>query len=261
MDQLWVGTTVRNEGPYLAEWIEFHRLQGVDHFVLFNDNSTDETVTVLEKYIRTGLVEYRPGIYQNSAQNAILEMARGRTEWLALIDADEFLFATEGERLPEVLPTYAAWPAVAVCWLLFGTSHHLCSPGLTTEHYVWRAFDTFNEHRQAKLIVQPTRCARMIDSHQVEVGSQTSWVIDEAFRRVRGAYAPRATHEVFRINHYFSRSLHECLQKWQRGYNRRGIGVDSQGKRRWWQVMHLVRNDVRDVTIQRHLPALRAALK
>lgn len=32
---------VRNEIPYLFEWIEFHRLQGVDHFILYDDESTD----------------------------------------------------------------------------------------------------------------------------------------------------------------------------------------------------------------------------
>ncbi len=31
----------RDEAPYLKEWIEFHRLIGVDQFHLVNNNSTD----------------------------------------------------------------------------------------------------------------------------------------------------------------------------------------------------------------------------
>ena len=33
----------RNEAPYLREWIEFHRLVGVERFFLYNNRSTDTT--------------------------------------------------------------------------------------------------------------------------------------------------------------------------------------------------------------------------
>ena len=31
----------QNEAPYLKEWIEYHRLIGVEHFYLYNNGSTD----------------------------------------------------------------------------------------------------------------------------------------------------------------------------------------------------------------------------
>jgi Glycosyl transferase family 2 len=36
-------TIVRNELPYLIEWIEFHRLVGFHRLVVYDDNSTDGT--------------------------------------------------------------------------------------------------------------------------------------------------------------------------------------------------------------------------
>ena len=36
-----VCSMVHNEVPFLAEWIEHHRLQGVNHFVLYDYRSTD----------------------------------------------------------------------------------------------------------------------------------------------------------------------------------------------------------------------------
>ena len=47
----------RNEAPYLREWIEFHRIVGVEKFFLFNNRSEDDYKSVLTPYIESGLVE------------------------------------------------------------------------------------------------------------------------------------------------------------------------------------------------------------
>ncbi len=40
---------IRDEAKYLAEWIEYSRMIGVDHFFLYDHNSTDDTVKVRKK--------------------------------------------------------------------------------------------------------------------------------------------------------------------------------------------------------------------
>src|SRR5271165_4385432 len=47
----------QNEAPYLKEWIEFHKLVGVQHFYLYNNLSTDDYITVLAPYIDTKEVD------------------------------------------------------------------------------------------------------------------------------------------------------------------------------------------------------------
>ena len=37
----------KNEAPYMKEWIEYHLLVGVDHFYLYNNNSTDKLIKTL----------------------------------------------------------------------------------------------------------------------------------------------------------------------------------------------------------------------
>ena len=37
----------RNEAPYLAEWIEFHRLVGAERFFLYDNGSTASGSSVL----------------------------------------------------------------------------------------------------------------------------------------------------------------------------------------------------------------------
>src|SRR5579883_479648 len=46
----------RNEKPYLREWIEYHRLVGVDHFYLYNNKSSDGSLEVLSPFIARGIV-------------------------------------------------------------------------------------------------------------------------------------------------------------------------------------------------------------
>jgi hypothetical protein len=43
-------TCVRNDVPYLTEWIEFHRLQGFSNFFIFNDGSSDSVELVQRLY-------------------------------------------------------------------------------------------------------------------------------------------------------------------------------------------------------------------
>ena len=40
----------KNEGKYLREWIEFHRIIGIEHFYLYNNNSDDNYETVATVY-------------------------------------------------------------------------------------------------------------------------------------------------------------------------------------------------------------------
>ena len=49
-------TIYRDDAAYLAEWIEFHRLVGVERFFLYDNGSTDHHREVLAGYVAEGLV-------------------------------------------------------------------------------------------------------------------------------------------------------------------------------------------------------------
>ena len=53
---LAVVAIMKNEGPYLKEWIEFHKLVGVQKFYLYDNESNDDSRKILEPYIKEGLV-------------------------------------------------------------------------------------------------------------------------------------------------------------------------------------------------------------
>lgn len=123
----------QNEAPYLREWIEYHRLIGVDHFWLYNDNSKDDWNSVLQPYIDEGVVEFCDWSFgrkegkswfhiQTSAYKDGLKKALGKTRWVALIDADEFILPMQNRSLKECLEKhYKAASAIHITWRQFGT--------------------------------------------------------------------------------------------------------------------------------------------
>src|SRR4051812_48015764 len=115
----------RDEARYLAEWVTFHRLQGVERFYLYDNLSTDDWRSELGPEIAAGIVEVRhwpdvPG--QASAYEDCLRRHRTDTRWIAFIDADEFLFSPTGKPLPELLRAFDTHPGVVVNWRVYGTN-------------------------------------------------------------------------------------------------------------------------------------------
>lgn len=129
--ELVVATMFRDEAPYLKEWIEYHRMVGVDHFWLYNDKSTDNWEEVLAPYIKEGLVEvfdwFTPNPshyigYQCKAFKDAVERGIGKTPWLAFIDMDEFLLPMRGSTVTKCLARYFAnAQAVYANWRCFGS--------------------------------------------------------------------------------------------------------------------------------------------
>ncbi|ELV04510.1 glycosyltransferase family 92 protein [Brachyspira hampsonii] len=57
-DYISILATVKNEAPYIKEWIEYHRIIGAERFYIYDNESTDNLKEVLEPYIKEGIVIY-----------------------------------------------------------------------------------------------------------------------------------------------------------------------------------------------------------
>jgi len=50
-------TTCCGETQYLKEWVDYHYSLGVDHFIIYDKNTTNEYPSVeLQQYIKDGIV-------------------------------------------------------------------------------------------------------------------------------------------------------------------------------------------------------------
>jgi hypothetical protein len=203
----------RDEARYLAEWVSFHRVQGVERFYLYDNRSSDDWRSELEPEIDAGIVEaqrwpFVPG--QARAYADCLWRHRRDARWIAFIDVDELLFSPTGKSLPEILRRFDTHPGVAVNRRTYGTSGWEHPPeGLVTENYLWRDADEYIGNRWVKSIVHPGSAVSPGSPHHFRLRGNA---VGEDRRPVRSVLR-EPTVKLLRINHYYTRSVEEFGRK------------------------------------------------
>ncbi len=119
MDKIGVCAIFKDEAPYLLEWIAFHKMVGVDLFVLYDNGSTDGGPELIRRssFARNvRLIEWsdRPG--QVSAYRHFHANYAREFTWVAFIDLDEFIMPVAGSSIRDILirkayEPYARYPA------------------------------------------------------------------------------------------------------------------------------------------------------
>jgi hypothetical protein len=264
---------VKDEGSYLAEWLEFHRMVGVDHVYIYDNGSTDDTAQVLQPYLQSGFVTRIPwatydrlGRVQYQAFAHALANFGPLWRWLAFIDADEFLFPMRGDSLKSVLDAYEDLPGVAVQWHMFGTSGHKRRPrGLVIESYLERApipFPTREGNRLSKwkCIVDPTQVKAIGSPHLFVLIDGREGSYDEDRQWIAKDDLPTAASKILRLNHYCTKSEEELATKVAKGSAAKAArdGQPKIGAMRRAEV--LATRTVKDDAILRFVPKLRERL-
>src|ERR1043165_6040485 len=99
---------VRDSEALLRENLEFHLQQGVDHFIITDNRSTDGTSRIIEEYAAAGLSERIWEPEDTFSQGRwVTRMPRraamAGADWIINSDDDEFWAAKAG-TIREVLP-------------------------------------------------------------------------------------------------------------------------------------------------------------
>lgn len=280
--RLMACTIYRDDAEYLAEWVEFHRLVGIEHFVLYDNGSTDDHREVLAPYVQEGVATLhdwpQPFLGHQGRPRAMLTAfehcvgAHGDARWIAFLDVDEFLFAPDGTPLPEVLRGYEGHPGVTVSRAEFGPSGHVTRPdGLVIESYLQRRPVRPDDEAPYKSIVDPRRVARCLTAHSFVY--RDGMAVDENGREIdirRRTTRKPVSWERLRVHHYWSRSEEERIRKAQRwreaGSTRRVPSAPVAGPRAGHPRL-LARSQatdrahpVTDESLLRYVPAVRQAV-
>lgn len=242
----------RDEARYLAEWVAFHRIQGVERFYLYDNLSEDDWRAELAPEIDAGIVEvthWPPEPGQMPAYEDCLERHRDEARWIAMIDIDEFLFSPTGRPLPVVLRGFDTHPAIAVNRRFFGTNgHRRPADGLVTENYPMRARDDDWTNLLIKSIVYPRMT---VGSHSAHTFRLRGVSVGEDGLPVPKATREPATAELLRINHYYAKSEEE--------FERKSVTPRADSGTVTYR-MGIPADEVRDESIQQFGERLRAAL-
>lgn len=249
--EIAIAMMFQNEGEYLKEWIEYHRMLGVSHFYLFNNCSTDDFHKVLRPYIKRGIVELdtlssqstneqEQAATQRQAYTQALASAKGQVKWLALMDADEFFVPLEKESLRDVLKQYEEYGGVHAKWLLFGTAgiEKLPKNQLLIEAFTMTAGET---HILGKSIVRPERVQSYLDAHEV------------SYKHPYKLISPSD----LRINHYYTRDLDHLINI---KYPRRLKWIPGLQLDEYIQLTDATLNIQEDLVIQKYVSKLKKKL-
>lgn len=210
----------RDEAPYLKEWIEFHRLVGVEHFYLFNHKSEDNFKKILSPYIRKGIVSlYGTHPYSSDSEKmedfnhvqcqVYTDMAQAlanKVKWVIFLDIDEFLFPVNQLSLREVLKEYDDCAGVSVNWQMFGSSFVKTMPKnqLLIETFTRCAPQDYPVNKHVKTIVQPQYVAEFKNPHAPEYIAGYTQVNSDKIP-FSGPFSPYINVDKLRINHYWTR--------------------------------------------------------
>jgi hypothetical protein len=139
--KLSVCALFKNEAPYLKEWLEYHRMVGVDHFYLYDNGSKDRPFDVLAPYIKEGIVTLtrwsdragnRDGdnverwVFSTQLPaygHAVKCFGIKESEWLAFLDVDEFMVPVAADSVKEILECYHEYPGVELASDFFDASN------------------------------------------------------------------------------------------------------------------------------------------
>lgn len=247
---------IKNEGKYVREWIEYHRHIGVDHFVIFDNGSTDGLEAIVSPYVSIGLVTYmgwdniisatasdrkQRWIEQDTAYAGAVRLLNGRSRWVGFIDIDEFVVLDGTTSLPSYLDGLNT-PSVNLYWRMFGTSGIAdYVDDLVTSRFLYRASDPAS--RLGKIFARPEQVHLIRNAHKFYVGVDRTIAIHNDGTRIYDPASIAPSYDGAVIHHYHTRSAREYQEKVQRGWP----DNDAAKNEKWQEHLRLFdRNEVED---------------
>ncbi|MCT4608500.1 MAG: glycosyltransferase family 2 protein [Pelagimonas sp.] len=274
-------TSVKNEAPYLLEWIAHHQALGVSDFLVYSNDCHDGTHEMLQALHDHGVLchvsqEVAPGI---SPQWQALKAAwkhplRKACDWALVIDCDEFVALKQASTLPDMIGRLPGdLDALAMPWRFFGASGAIwAQDGPTLQRFTRSAsehclypiaatffktlfrlqgpFQQFGVHRPRQKSADKARLPVWYDG--------AGRALPDSFAGAQNRLSllgQRIGRDLIELNHYSLRSVQEFTVKRGRGLpNRTEKALDLS----YWAERNF--NTVENTAILRHWPATAAAL-
>ena len=268
--QVTVVTTMKNEGPFIIDWIAHHRAIGIEKFLVYTNDCTDGTDRLLDLLADAGVTRrdnpFRKtgGVPQHAAFRAAdTDPVVKHADWLLTLDVDEYLNIRAGQgRLSDLFEAVPDAGAISMPWRVFGNSNvhryedrpvtqqfHLCAPEYAPRPIQAWAFKTLyrNDGTFPRLGVhRPKGLSKKRAATLVWLDGTGRPFPVQLWRGGWRATTTTWGYDLVGVNHYAVRSAGSFLVKRQRG---RVNHVDrDQGTAYWFRMNH---NVVEDRSIRR----------
>ena len=220
-----IGAIVKNEADYLLEWVAYHWVVGVRHFLIASNDSTDGSNAILQKLAKLGLVTFvdfptvgaiKP---QMPAYKKLASICPKDIDVIAFIDADEYLTPLDGNLtiIPFIETMFAdsEISAIAMQWACFGSAGQLFKEeGMVIERFTRQSAKKFTANNNYKTIVRVSAIKKFRNPHYVTLKSgryvnTAGEDIASVAEKLGVAVTP--IWDKLRVNHYVVKSLEEFV--------------------------------------------------
>ncbi|MCX7560665.1 glycosyltransferase family 2 protein [Sulfitobacter sp. F26204] len=266
-----VVSTMKNEGPYIIDWVAHYKTLGFDHILVCTNDCTDTTVEILLRLQELGLVTHHPTIVRQAGiHRSALRQASRRydividAKWVFVCDVDEYLNIHMGDGSVQALVAGSGPDAdvISVPWRIFGPNgiegieDMPVTEQFTMGEYEWDEKERPTTGKFVKSIyTNQYKFQRMglhspvsLDEHVSDTKRVLPGGADYVRDGVRTENPPLFTHA--QLNHYALRSMDSFLVKRARG--RANHSHHVLGKK-YWEKFNL--NDEVDTSISRYAAA------
>ncbi|MGB0505428.1 MAG: glycosyltransferase family 2 protein [Pikeienuella sp.] len=266
-ERIVVLSTMKNEGPFILDWIAHNLYLGVDHFLIYTNDCDDGTVKILERLSEMGLVTRVENPFDREAQERPQRAALADAEkhpilaeadWIVPIDVDEYINVHTGDGTLRTLLGLTGSPdLLSMTWRFYGCSGVVeyedkpvteqfvrAAPPFTRKpHHNW-GFKTImrNTVKYGKMGVHrplrfPDEQVRWLNGSGEEMPERYR---DNGWRSAADCWG----YNLVTLNHYAVRSVDSFLVKRDRGrvnHINRDQGIE------YWSIFN--RNDMFDRSI------------
>lgn len=265
----------KNEAPFLLEWIAYHKAIGFTDIILFSNDCTDGSETLLDQLAAAGEIEHHhhtpaPGVapQQNASRIAQESNLLHDGDWVMWLDIDEYFVIHSGDGTLDALFAEApAFQAFLAAWRIFGDGGNATWPGRQISPAFTQAQAHHDElypyvktlfkwsERIAHLDIHRPHFDEHIRPRHYRAISSTGDSVERPFYRSGADRFNRVTTpgdwwKLAQVNHYLLRTPDMFARKRERGRgNRPHEGGNDRHTDRFYSRMN--KNEVEDRSILR----------
>jgi Glycosyl transferase family 2 len=268
-------TCMKDEGPFILEWVAYHKSIGVSDIIVITNDCTDGTDLILDRLDQMGVVRHLPNpimlkladapIQHTAIAYAQLTKEFRQSDWVLIIDADEYVNINVGDgSIAALIEASGNADAISLNQVAFGSNGQIefqdqPTLGLFTKRFKFeqpphRNFPkmfgiktlarndpaTFRRHANHRPIptVAGRRSIRWVD------GSGSPLPPEFLSTLPRGHRSATGSHALGYINHYAVRSAQSFIVQ-----SFRGDAVNAAVRRNFDYWRQYDRNEIIDQTI------------
>ncbi len=241
MTQFTLLATLRDESPYIIDWIAHHRAIGITDFVLYQNDSSDGTTQLLQALHDAGEIHFIDNTNPADAPQKFRDLPPQRrayaralrheivqnSDYILVIDADEYLDLPLDQDLPTFLTRLNHPDVISMPWRMMGSSNQteFTPPPVTTRFTMAASpldMGTERPFKQVKSLYRP-KITRLYNLHKPRAfRAEVTW-LDPDGTPIRplmknSNQLPDFQYKTANLRHYHVKSYPEFCVKIVRGF-------------------------------------------